>query len=208
MSPSYDPRRVRAAYDTVAASYDVAFGDELDQLPFDAALVDRLGAEVAGAPILELGAGVAPVARRLRTQQVVACDLSAAMLAHAPTGGPRVQADARRLPFRDGAFGAACLRYVLQHVDREEQPFVVAELRRVLRPGALALVAVHVGDGEVELGELLGHRFEPIGGTFHGNDQLRELLSAGGFAITEEHERGPVAGEADTRRLYVFAAAR
>lgn len=208
MSPSFEPPRVRAAYDAVATAYDAAFGDELDHLPLDAALVDRLGIHAGPAPILELGAGVAPIARRLRASDVVACDLSRRMLAHAPTAAARVQADARRLPFGPSTFGAAAARYVLQHLERPALPGVVQELRRVLRPDALVLVAVHLGEGEIQLDELLGRRFDPIGGAFHSRAEVCGLLAEGGFEVVEEHERGPVGAEGDSRRLYVLAARR
>lgn len=207
MGTAFDPERVRSAYDAVATPYAAAFGDELDRLPADAALVDRLGAHAGSAPILELGAGVAPVARRLPAAYVVAADLAAGMLAGAPPGTPCVQADARWLPFRDAAFGAACMRYVLQHLPRAAHGAAVGELRRVMSPGALLVVVVHLGDGEVELTELLGHRFAPVGGTYHTRDEVHSLLAGRGFEIAEEHQRSPVAGEADTQRLSVLAIA-
>lgn len=207
MAGSFDARRIRAAYDTVAAAYDTTFGDELDHLPLDAMLVDELAAAAGPGPILELGAGVGPVARRLRSTHVVACDLSAAMLARCPPPAGRVQADARWLPFQTGAFAGATARYVLQHVARAELTTVVGELRRVLRPGAVLLVAVHLGHGEVELAELLGHTFQPIGGAFHSHEEMRAVLAGCGFVVHDSHVRDPVGSEGDSRRLYVVAAA-
>lgn len=200
----FDVRRVQQAYDAVAPAYAGTFGDELDHLPLDAELVDRLAAHTDG-PVLELGAGVAPVARRLSARYVVAADLSAQMLAHAPPTAGRLRADVRGLPFRDAAFAAAAFRYVLQHVSRSEAAPVIREIRRVLRPGAWLLTAVHLGEGEVEFSELLGTRFDPVGGTLHSREQIRSLLADGGFEIVEEHERGPVGDEGNTQRLYVLA---
>ncbi|MEZ5217566.1 MAG: class I SAM-dependent methyltransferase [Ilumatobacteraceae bacterium] len=187
---SFDPSRIGAAYDAMAAAYAAAHGDELDQLAMDARLVDRLGRATDG-PILEVGAGVAPVARRLGSR-VVAADLSRAMLGWAPVSTPRVQADARRLPFSSGAFGGAVLRDVLRHVPRATtSPRLLAEVRRVLVPGRSVLVAVHLGTGSVEFSELLGVTFEPISGAFHGADELDALLRSTGFEPVAAAERGP-----------------
>jgi SAM-dependent methyltransferase len=206
MPVPFDPQRVRRAYDATAPAYAATFGDELDHLPLDAALVDRL-VSAADGPILECGAGVGPLARRAPLAHVVAVDLSAEMLARTPATAGRVQADLERLPFCDTAFGAAIARYVLQHIARAQLPAVLAEVRRVLRPGGLLLVAVHLGEGEIELTELLGARFEAIGGAYHSRKEIRTLLTISNFEPLEEHERGPVAGEADSQRLYVLARA-
>lgn len=100
---------------------------------------DELGllGEVGGRRVLEVGAGAAQCSRWLavRGAAPVALDVSAAMLrAGAGTGLPRVQADARRLPFRDDSFDLACSSYgaipFLPDVGA-----VYAEVARVLRPG-------------------------------------------------------------------------
>lgn len=197
---------MRHAYDEVAAAYATTFGDELDQLPLDAELIDRIATDADG-PILELGAGVAPLARRITFQYVVAADLSAQMLSYAPLTAGRVQADAMLLPFRDTVFGVATIRYVLQHIARADASAVVGEVRRVLRPGAWLLVAVHLGHGEIEFSELLGVRFEPIGGAFHSREEIETLLNASGFCVVEARDRGPVGDEGDSQRLYMLARA-
>jgi ubiquinone/menaquinone biosynthesis C-methylase UbiE len=207
VSDGFDAARVRSAYDAVAERYEAAFGDELDALPVDAGLVDRIGVLASGRLILEAGAGVGPVARRMGAAQVVACDLSAHMLAFAPPAAARAQADVVALPFRSGSFAAAVARYVLQHVRRDLLPLALGELRRVLVDDGHLLVAVHLGDGHVEFDELLHQRFEPICGAFHSRVELGELLTVAGFTVVDESERGPVTGEADTRRLYVLARA-
>lgn len=103
----------------------------------------RLLGEVAGRWVLEVGCGSAPCARWLAAQhaRVVAFDLSVGMLAHAATAGarsgiavPLVQADAERMPFRDGVFDIACSAFgaVPFCADSGE---VMHEVARVLRPG-------------------------------------------------------------------------
>jgi ubiquinone/menaquinone biosynthesis C-methylase UbiE len=204
----FSTERVRAAYDAVAGEYAATFATELDRLPLDRAFVDRLLTMAADGPLLESGAGVGPVARYVgERRRVVACDLSEAMLRHAPPGARCVQADVRRLPFRSGAFAAATARYVLQHVPRVDVPTVLAELRRLLLPGGVVLVAVHLGEGEVVLDEMLGRRFAPMGGAFHGREEIRRLLAGAGFVVDTERVRAAVGEEFDNPRAYVIARA-
>ncbi|MEZ5258276.1 MAG: methyltransferase domain-containing protein [Ilumatobacteraceae bacterium] len=201
---SFDPSRIGAAYDAMAAAQAAAYGDELDQLAMDARLVDRLGRATDG-PILEVGAGVAPVARRLGSR-VVTTDLSRAMLGWAPVSTPRVQADARRLPFSSGAFGGAVASLRAPHVPRHDVAAVLAEVRRVLVPGRSVLVAVHLGTGSVEFSELLGVTFEPISGAFHGADELTPCSARPASSPSLPTNAVPHSARL-SRRRYVLACA-
>jgi SAM-dependent methyltransferase len=99
--------------------------------------------DVSG-PTLEIGVGTGRVALPLASagQHLVGVDVSAAMLAalrlKSPRAFPLVQADATRLPFRDGSFGGAVVAHVLHLVS--DWQAVVGELRRVVRPRGVLLV--------------------------------------------------------------------
>jgi 2-polyprenyl-3-methyl-5-hydroxy-6-metoxy-1,4-benzoquinol methylase len=62
-----------------------------------------------------------------------------------------VVGDARELPFGDGAFDAVFSYSVLQHLAKEDVPTVVAEIRRVLRPGGLVWVEMPNARGALNL---------------------------------------------------------
>ncbi len=99
--------------------------------------------DVAGARVLEVGAGAAQCSRWLLSAgaEPIALDLSSTMLlrgrALAAGSGldvPLVQADAARLPFADSSFDLACSAYGgVPFVD--DSATVMAEVARVLRPG-------------------------------------------------------------------------
>ena len=62
-----------------------------------------------------------------------------------------VVADARELPFDDGSFAAVFSYSVLQHLAKEDVPRVVAEVRRVLRPGGLVWIEMPNARGPLNL---------------------------------------------------------
>lgn len=110
--------------------------------------LDVLAGELAErAPVLEIGVGTGILALPLveRGFDVVGVDLSTAMLGklvlkageRAPM--PLLRADATRLPFRDGAFGAAYGRHVLHLIPGWRT--AVAELCRVVGRGVVLIDA-------------------------------------------------------------------
>jgi SAM-dependent methyltransferase len=209
----FSPGAVRAAYDTAADEYVVAFGDDLDRLPVDRNVLDRaLAAAPATGWVLEAGCGPAPAGRYLgeRAARLVGADLSEQMLCAARVRTPSLRpslSDLRALPFRDRSCALAIAYYCLQHVRREELPVVLAELHRVLDVGGVLALAIHLGDGEVLVDEFLGHRVAAFGGTFFGRDELSDELSRSGFRIEHERRRGPLPHEHDSQRLYLIARA-
>jgi SAM-dependent methyltransferase len=111
----------------------------------------RLLGDVAGADVLEVGAGSAPCSRWLRRQgaRPVALDLSRGMLRHAAALGvatgiavPLVQASAERLPFRPESFDLACSAFGAVPFVADPRR-VMAEVARVLRPGGRWVFAVN-----------------------------------------------------------------
>jgi ubiquinone/menaquinone biosynthesis C-methylase UbiE len=104
-----------------------------------------LGARAVGDAVLEVGPGPGLVTDVLRQQvprlTAVEVDprLAGALAARlADTNVEVVRADGAALPFRAGRFSAATCFTMLHHVPSEEhQDRLLAELRRVLRPGGL-----------------------------------------------------------------------
>lgn len=125
--------------------------DAMDHRAPNAAFVERLVELGASGRMLDVGTGpgqVPPlVCERLPDATVVGIDLAASMLRHAErrrrasAHTDRIEyrlADAKRLPFEDGAFDAVFSNTILHHI-ADPRPFL-AEVGRVLRPGGALLV--------------------------------------------------------------------
>ncbi len=150
-------RASRLWWDADAADYLAEHGRDIGEADFvwcpeglredDAHLLG----DVAGARVLEVGAGSGPCARWLaaRGARPVALDLSGTMLRHAAAAGtrtglrvPLVQAGAERLPFSDGVFDLACSAFgAVPFV--ADPAGVMREVARVLVPGGRWVFAVN-----------------------------------------------------------------
>ncbi len=125
---------------------DLRFGDEeyLGHETWIRPAFERLG-DVQGLRVLDFGCGhaMASIVLARRGARVTAFDLSAGYLAEARRRARAngvsldlVQADGERLPFADGSFERILGNAVLHHLDPGR---AAAELRRVLRPGGVAV---------------------------------------------------------------------
>jgi SAM-dependent methyltransferase len=145
-------------YDRTRAISDEAMGRTISLLASE--LRDR-------GRVLEVGVGTGLLALRLHESgiPVSGLDLSAPMLAKLveKSGGappfPLVLGDATTMPFADGAFGAAYLRWVLHLIPGWRA--ALAEMARVVRPGGVLLLSLGTFD---EVGTAIRARFSEITG--------------------------------------------
>jgi SAM-dependent methyltransferase len=147
--------------------------------------------------VLEVGVGTGLLALPLhdRGVRVVGLDLSEPMLAKVveKSGGrapfPLVLADATRMPFPDGAFGGAYLRWVLHLIGDWER--ALAETVRIVRPGQVVLVNLGAYGGifaeiQSRFVELAGVALRPVGlawGDYPSLDRAMEELGATGRSL-------------------------
>jgi len=160
----------------------------IQRAPIAAAVAAEAAAAAPGARVLDAGAGAAPYRPLFAHCDYVALDWPGSV--HAGAGGLDVVADLHDLPLADASFDVVVCTEVLEHV--AEPAVVLAELRRVLRPGGRLLVTVPF---VIELHEEPHDHSRP---TSHG---LRGLLERSGFAgIEVEASTGWVATLAQTLR--------
>ncbi|HEX9765384.1 MAG TPA: class I SAM-dependent methyltransferase [Nitriliruptorales bacterium] len=207
-----DVAAVRRAYDAVAEVYARELFDELDSKPFDRRLLDGFaGAVVRPGKIVDVGCGPGHVAAYIRQRgpTVLGFDLSRAMLAEARTRVPdlvAVAGDMSTMPFADGAFDGLVAFYSVFHFPRERVPDVLTECRRVLAPGAPAIFAVHLGEGEVHAGAFHDVPIE-LDGTLFDRDEFIDMVIQARFDPQDVTVRPPYPAEHPKHRLYLSAQA-
>ncbi len=202
---------VEDSYNRVAAEYAQRISGELEHKPLDRQLLDRFATRVEDlGPVCDLGCGPGHVARYLheRGVQVMGLDLSAGMVEQARRLNPSIefrQGNMLSLDIEDGALGGIVAFYSIIHVPRAEIAVALAEMKRVLRPGSVLLLAFHVGDETVHLDEWWGQRVS-VDFLFFRPEEITNSLQMAGFEIEEVVEREPYPDvEHQSRRAYIFA---
>jgi uncharacterized protein YceH (UPF0502 family) len=203
--------RVRSAYDAVATTYADELLDELDALPFERWLLDRVIAHANGRPVVEVGSGPGHVTAYLadRDADATGIDLSPEMVAEARRRFPHLRfevGDLRRLgrPPTSSGWAAVLGWYSLIHLAASELPEAISALTRPLDPGGWLVLALHAGEEISHVDELLGHEVN-LDYVLHDPAYIVSVVEGAGLTDTEWYLRGPITSRAETtRRLYVI----
>ena len=183
---------------------DAAWSRELEALheessrvhPIDVwtrrAALARLGPVAGDAVVMDLGCSTGYRLEDLRVAHpsatLVGVDLIASGLTKAHVNIPDarlVQADACRLPLEDASVDAAVSLNLLEHVAEDDR--ALAELRRVLRPGARAVVIVAAGPHLYDYYDrFLGHQRR------YARGELAAKSSRAGLEVVEDLHLGSV----------------
>jgi uncharacterized protein len=206
--------RVRSSYNAVATAYADGLVDELQQLPFERWLLDRVAAHAAGQPVVEVGSGPGHVTAYLANggAEAVGIDLSPAMVAEARRRFPGLGfevGDLRRLSRPAASFGwaAAVSWYSLVHLAASELPAAVAALVRPLMPGGWLVLGLHAGAEVRHLDAWFGQEVD-LDFVLHEPELVVGVVEAAGLVDVEWYLRGPVTARGETnQRLYVIGRA-
>lgn len=205
----------RTAYDTVAASYEELVRSALADSPMDRALLGVFAEQVhaaGGGPVGDLGCGPGRLTAHLAGLglDALGVDLSPGMVAVARRCHPQLRFEVgslAALPLPTGGLTGALAWYSLIHTPPELQPQVLAELARVLAPGAPLLLAFQAGDDEpVHHHSGYGHdislhawRLDP--------DRVEQQLATAGLPVQARVLREPdSSGWEKSRQSYLLAA--
>ena len=194
----------RAFYDRISNVYDLIAQPEWPHRQAGVAALDPQPGEA----VLELGFGtgdeVLQIANRVGgTGFVAGIDVSAGMLdvAQKKLANPKPAAkmdlrvgDARALPWTNATFDAVYTSFTLELFPEVDIATVLAEAKRVLKPGGrigvVSMAVVKVGDhpSVLERGYVWMHRHFPHLVDCRPIDAVEELFAAG-FTITKREDR-------------------
>ena len=200
----------RTSYDTVAVSYADLLRDALAGEPFQRGVL-ALFAEVVRAqgpgPVADVGCGPGRLTGHLHGLGLDAfgVDLSPRMIEVARRDHPGLRFEVgsmTALDLADDVLTGLLAWFSLIHVPDDEVPGVLAEFRRVLRPGAPLLIGFHAGEGSRLKTE--GYGGHPMKVHVHRRTPARMAAwaEAAGFTVEAEMVHRP---EPAVEGAFVFA---
>ncbi len=204
---------LQSSYDRMAEDYAKQFRDEMDKKPFDRKMLDWLAEKVGGLGVIcDMGCGPGQIARYLHSQGVKVCgvDLSSAMMQQAQSLNPDIpfqQGDILALAdVADNSYGGIAAFYSIVHIPRQKVVRALQELKRVLRPKGVLLLAFHIGQEIKHLDEWWGKKVS-LDFLFFETEEVKSYLAEAGFELEEIIERDPYPEtvEYQSRRAYIFA---
>jgi SAM-dependent methyltransferase len=205
---------LQEGYDRVAAAYAAALFRELESKPFDRQVLDSFITEVKDrGPACDMGCGPGQVARYLYDhglRPVLGVDLSPEMVRQARMLSPEIpfeQGDMLKLEALDQAWAGIAAFYAIIHFPRQQVVDVLRELRRVLIPGGLLLLSIHidVGEGVTHIEEFFGQPVS-LDFVFFEPEEIEAYLQQAGFERIEVYRREPYPEvEYQGPRAYIFA---
>lgn len=181
-----DRRAVQAwAFDRIGERYDEAFPRKEGQIAAGEWLIERLP---PGSRVLDAGCGTGrPTARRFAAagHAVTGIDISDEMLRLARRDVPDAQfhlLDVMDLDGSLGTFAAVVAFFSVMLLPRDEIPVALGNIHRVLEPGGHFLLGMVEADLDGTPIHFLG---SPVRVTGYIRDELRAVVSAAGFEVTE-----------------------
>ena len=186
--------KIRSNYDALAGAYAREISGELNHRPLERKLLQKF-AEACDGLICDLGCGPGHVTEYLSrfNVNVIGLDLSSGILKEARARHSQIiflQGNMLNLPFAAASLAGTIAFYSIIHFDNNQVALAFAEMSRVLKPGGLVLLGVHVGREVVHVNELWGIPVD-FDAAYFDLHELTENLESHGFRVIETVQREP-----------------
>jgi len=186
--------KIRSNYDALASAYSREISGELDHRPLERKLLEKFAAACNGL-ICDLGCGPGHVTEYLRrfNVKVIGLDLSSGILKEARARHSKIiflQGNMLNLPFAAAELTGIIAFYSIIHFDETQVARAFAEMFRVLKPGGLVLLGVHVGRDVVHVNELWEIPVD-FDAAYFDLQELTDNLESHGFKVIETVQREP-----------------
>jgi len=201
--------KIRSNYDALASAYAREISGELDHRPLERKLLQRFAAACDGL-ICDLGCGPGHITEYLSrfNANVIGLDLSLGIIKEARARHSEivfVQGNMLDLPFAPATVAGIVAFYSIIHFDNDQVMRAFAEMARVLKPGGLLLLGVHVGREVAHVDELWGIPVDFDAAYFDLHELIGEL-EIHGVKVIETVQREPLPEvEHQSIRGYIWA---
>ena len=214
MTFAQDELAVRLAYDEVADTYADRFRATEPELPVDLAMVEHFTALLSGERrVLDAGCGAGRMMPYLAALdcRVEGVDLSPEMIRRSRrdhSSFPAQVASLTDLPFKDESFDGVFLWYSTIHSPDADLSQIMSEVRRVLRPAGLVLVAFQVGRGVQDVSENYRRRGHDIALHRYNRtpEKIAHALGSAGMTEVARLARAAAAHERDAQAVLIAQA--
>lgn len=210
-STHIDPTGVRAVYNQVADTYADHFPATEPESALELGMIDLFCSLIGGERrVLDAGCGAGRLLPYLaeRGCTVEGVDLSPGMIARARRDHPEFPVEVASLSdlsHPGDTFDGVFSWYSTIHTDDAALPGLVSEMRRVLRPGGLMLLAFQTGSGVRDIAEGFrkrGHAVELLR-AHRTPAEVGALLAAQGMTSVARFDRLPLGSERDGQAVLI-----
>jgi SAM-dependent methyltransferase len=200
----------RKAYDKTAGKYHAHFKDEVEQKPYDRALLDQFSGMLApGSIVCDAGCGPsAHMGKYLsgKGHRMVGIDLSPRCVEIARSYNPQMdirEMDMMRTAFQNESIDAIIAFYSILYTPRAEVHKIFTEFNRILRNDGKLLVVVKKGTAEGIIHDdwYEGH---PVHFTHFTEEDIQAYFTGNNFRIDFLETRKPYPFEFNVDRLYAI----
>ncbi|ALE06894.1 methyltransferase [Arthrobacter sp. ERGS1:01] len=214
MDEPLDVTATRAAYDTVAASYEELLRDLMAEKVYDRVMVAAFSERVVGTgnvKVLDAGCGPGRITAHLASIGLDAAgmDLSPGMIEVARKAHPGLDFEVGTIEALDadpGSLGGIVAWYSLIHTPPERLPGVLDSFHAALAGGGFLLLAFQVGDAGRHIGSAYGHDVS-YDAFLMDPERVTTMLEQAGFKLEAKLVRGPDRDE-KTPQAYLIAQKR